>query len=251
MFKCFLFIIFLCGSSYAQNRESYINQIKHSQNENKLKETYKISKEFYKKFPKDTLAIIYYAYNAQELDYYKNKNNILKLYDELIKTDTNNINFYNLKGFYYLRIEDYINGIQLAKKSLSRKSNLETNLLLALLYEGKLDTINANQYFIEAYKIDSNNSFLNYKFAYTCYYRRNYSRSAKYFIRFIELIKNKNESNSFAFIPDLIISLWYINDKEKVLYYWKTYSKNNEAHYNYRFNNNLKTKEIKEYCESR
>ncbi len=218
--------------------------------ENKIKKAYKLSKRFYKKYSIDTSAMIYYTYDIEKLFYNKRQEKVLKLYNELIITDTNNIHFYNLKSAYLLRQSYYDDGITLAKKTIVKKPNIETYRFLALLYEGKKDTINTDYYFNEALKIDSNNAFLNYTIGQTMFYRKNYYNSAKYFLNYLVLAKKNSINVSPAIIPDLIISLWYIDDKEKALYYWKIHSKNNEAYYNYRFNNNQNLLEIKKYCES-
>lgn len=250
MKKIILLLIIINHIGYSQSKLEFMNNIEKNQKLKLYNKVNNLSKKFYKKFPTDTLAIIFYANSLQDIDYFKNKKKIIRLYDELIKLDTNNANYYSLKSTYYLRIEDFSNGILYANKSISKNNTVDANLNLALLYEGKLDTINANNYFKEAFSIDSNNTFLNYKFAYTMFYRKDYKISSSYFIKFIELINKNSESDSYAFVPDLIISLWNINEREKALYYWKTYSKHNEAHYNYRFSNNSNLIEIKKYCEA-
>ncbi|MCC6180372.1 MAG: hypothetical protein IT237_00920 [Bacteroidia bacterium] len=251
MLKIIFILIVMCNALFAQEKEAYITEIENYKKENKIKKAYRVSRKFYNKFPKDTSAIKYYAYQMEYCFYEKKQEKIIRLYDELISIDTNNIHFYNLKIAYLLRREYFNDGISLAKKTLTKYSNLETHRFIALLYEGNNDTLNADLNFTEALKIDSINVFLNYTIGQTMYYRKNYYKASTYFLKYFELAKKNSFKISPAIIPDIIISLWYINDKEKAFYFWKTYFPSEKTLFNYRFNNNSETIKIKKYCEDR
>lgn len=247
--KYALLLTVICSFSYSQTKDEFVKKIKESGEKNNGRKSYRLSKKMHKKYPTDTMAIYYHAFFLEALKPEKNKQKILELYDNIIQVDSTKSHSYNLKSLYLLRSENFEMGITTAKKGLSKKKNAETYRILGLLYEAKEDTVSANSSFADALSLDVNYSFLNFTIANTMFNRGNYFRAVDYYIKYIELLNKKKEFNSYAFVPALIISLWQINEKEKATYYWKTYSKGNEAHYNYLFSTNEMKREIKKYCE--